>query len=224
MHLFYIKNYSSKSHTTHRGGFTLIELLVSVTLFTVVMLVSVAAILSIIGGNKKAQAINSVVNNLNFAIESMVRDMKTGFIYKCPDNNGDYPGEGWPITQTTTNLCPSPNTAVRTVAFFSTLSGKPEAVEYHFEPGGGAQSYGVIQKKTYVNGATRVEDLTSPDVDIKEVRFYVNSPLPASQQLDVTKKSQPSIFMIMSGIARTSENETTRFGLQTFVSQRILNL
>ncbi|MBU3668981.1 MAG: prepilin-type N-terminal cleavage/methylation domain-containing protein [Candidatus Taylorbacteria bacterium] len=212
------------SITNTKKGFTLIELLVAVALFTVVMVVSVAAILSIIGGNRKSQAINGVVNNLNFAIESMVRDMKTGFLYKCPDNNGDYPGEGWPIGQSTANLCPSPDNPVRTVAFFSTLSGTPEAVEYHFQPAGGVQAYGVIRKKTVVNGTTRVEDITSPDINIKEVRMYVNSPLPASQKINANEKSQPSIFLIISGDARISDTETSRFGLQTFISQRILNL
>lgn len=203
-------------------GFTLIELLVSVALFTIVMVISVAAILSIIGGNKKAQAINAVVNNLNFAIESMVRDMKTGFLYKCPDVNGSYPGEGWPIGSSTANLCPNPAQSVRTVAFFSTLSGNPLPVEYRFEPSNATNKSGSIKKTTTVDGETRTVDLTSPEVDIKDVRFYVNSPLPAG--LTTGEKTQPSIFMIITGDAKISENEVSHFGLQTFVSQRILNL
>lgn len=212
---------NTRNKTDHKG-FTLIELLVSVALFTVVMVISVAAILSIIGGNKKAQAINAVVNNLNFAIESMVRDMKTGFLYKCPDDTGSYPGEGWPIGSSTANLCSNPNSVVRTVAFFSTLGGNPEPVEYRFEPSGPSNSSGVIKKTTTVDGVTRTVDLTSPEVNIKDVRFYVNSPLPAS--LTSGAKTQPSIFMIITGDAKISENEISHFGLQTFVSQRILNL
>ena len=64
-------------------GFTLIEVMVSVSLFAMVMTLSLGAILSIIDGNKKAQAINAVANNLNFAVESMVRDIKTGYAYTC---------------------------------------------------------------------------------------------------------------------------------------------
>jgi prepilin-type N-terminal cleavage/methylation domain-containing protein len=218
-----MKNYPYQSKSKKQKGFTLIELMVSVALFTVVMLVSVAAILSIIGGNKKAQAINSVVNNLNFAIESMVRDMKTGFLYKCPDSLGGYNGESWPIGQSTLNLCSTPGTFVTTVAFFSTISGVPEPVEYTFVPASASQNYGVIRKKTVVAGVSRVENLTSPEVNVKDVRFYVNSPLPASQ-LPENLKSQPSIFMVISGDARIGKNEVSRFGLQTFVSQRILNL
>ncbi len=67
-------------------GFTLIEVMVSVTLFAMVMTLSLGAILSIIDGNKKAQAINSVANNLNFAVDSMVRDIKTGYSYSCNES------------------------------------------------------------------------------------------------------------------------------------------
>ncbi len=218
---FSIKTKHSAKRIVKQQAFTLIELLVSVALFTVVMVISVSAVLSIVGGNQKAQAINSVVNNLNFAIESMVRDMKTGYLYKCPDNTGSYPGEGWPITNTTLNLCPSATSAVQTVAFFSTLSGTPQPVEYKFVPS--TTGSGVIKKTTIVDGVTHTVDLTSPEVNIKDVRFYVSSPLPSSQVTTGTK-SQPSIFLIISGDAKISPNQVSHFGLQTFVSQRILNL
>ncbi len=61
-----------------RAGFTLVELLVSIALFSVVVLIVAGAISSIINVNKKAQTITSVVNNLNFTLESMTRAIKTG--------------------------------------------------------------------------------------------------------------------------------------------------
>lgn len=194
----------------HQKGFTLIEMLVAVGLFSVVMLVSVAAILSIIGNNKKAQGINNVVNNLNFAIESMVRDMKTGYLYKC---------NSWPIQQTVDGLCPSSTTPVDRISFFSTLSGTPTAVEYSFvQPvtENGVYTPGHIVKR--IAPSNDYVDLTSKsDVDIQSVQMYVNSPTPGSG-------SQPGIFLIIRGKANLSENEVTEFGLQTFISQRILNL
>ncbi len=60
------------------SGFTLVELLVSIALFSVVVLIVAGAISSIINVNKKAQTITSVVNNLNFTLESMTRAIKTG--------------------------------------------------------------------------------------------------------------------------------------------------
>jgi prepilin-type N-terminal cleavage/methylation domain-containing protein len=205
--IYSLRNKKSSS----QKGFTLIEMLVAVGLFSIVMLVSVAAILSIIGNNKKAQGINNVVNNLNFAIESMVRDMKTGYLYKC--------NYSWPISQNTDLLCPSGSSAVDKVAFFSTLTGTPTAVEYSFvEPAtvNGVYTPGHIVKRIAPD-STSVDLTSKSDVDIQSVKMYVNSPTPGSG-------AQPGIFLIISGKANISENEVTEFGLQTFISQRILNL
>lgn len=59
-------------------GFTLIELLVSIGLFSVVVIIVAGAISSVINANKQAQVVTSVVNNLNFTLESMTRAIKTG--------------------------------------------------------------------------------------------------------------------------------------------------
>ncbi len=208
--------------TSKKGGFTLVEMLVAVGLFSIVMVVAVSAILSVISNNKKSQGINNVVNNLNFSIESMVRDMKTGYLYKCPAVNGVY-STGWPITKETeseanADLCTG-NGAHDTVAFFSTLNSTGvEAVEYKFiapETVDGVYSPGHIVKRRQIGGYV---DLTSQsDVDIQSMKMYVNSPIPGTG-------TQPSIFLIVTGKARISDSEVTDFGLQTFISQRILNL
>ena len=69
-------------------GFTLIEILVAVAIFALVMLIAVGAVLSAVDANRKAQSLNSIVNNLSFALESMIRDMRTGKDYtSCGANN-----------------------------------------------------------------------------------------------------------------------------------------
>ena len=45
---------------TANSGFTLVEMIVAVALFAVVMLISVAALLSLVDANRKAQALQSV--------------------------------------------------------------------------------------------------------------------------------------------------------------------
>jgi prepilin-type N-terminal cleavage/methylation domain-containing protein len=61
-----------------RAGFTLIELLVSIGIFAIVVIIVTGAISTVIDANKKSQTITSVVNNLNFTLESMTRAIKTG--------------------------------------------------------------------------------------------------------------------------------------------------
>ncbi len=58
------------------AGFTLVEIMVSVALFTIVVTISMGALLTIVDTNRKAQTLQLVMNNLNFAVESMVREMR----------------------------------------------------------------------------------------------------------------------------------------------------
>ena len=64
-------------------GFTLIEILVSVALFSLVMVVALGALLSMSVSIRKAESINSSVNNLSSAIDAMSRSMRTGTNYSC---------------------------------------------------------------------------------------------------------------------------------------------
>jgi prepilin-type N-terminal cleavage/methylation domain-containing protein len=59
-------------------GFTLIELLVSIALFTIVLTATLGSIMTIVDSNRKARSLMSVTNNLNFAVDAMVRSFKTG--------------------------------------------------------------------------------------------------------------------------------------------------
>lgn len=69
-----------------KGGFTLIEVMVSVSIFVIVVMISMGAIFSIVDATKKAQSLKSVMNNLNFALETMTRTIKTGQIDPNPLN------------------------------------------------------------------------------------------------------------------------------------------
>src|SRR3989338_4304258 len=64
-------------------GFTLVETIVATALFTVVMLIAVGSLLSIVSVNRKAQALHLVMNNLNVALDGMVRAIRTGSNYYC---------------------------------------------------------------------------------------------------------------------------------------------
>jgi prepilin-type N-terminal cleavage/methylation domain-containing protein len=64
--------------TDKKRAFTLIEMMVAVSIFAIVVMISMTAILSVVDSNKKAQSLKSVMNNLNFALETMTRSIKTG--------------------------------------------------------------------------------------------------------------------------------------------------
>lgn len=68
-------------------GFTLIEVIVAVGIFVIVMVIAVGAVINAVDANRKAQSMSVVVNNLNLSIESMVRDLRTGYGYYQSDTS-----------------------------------------------------------------------------------------------------------------------------------------
>lgn len=62
-------------------GFTIIEMLIAVTVFVVVITVSLASFLNITDVQRKAEAFRSINDNLNFSLETMAREIRTSTNY-----------------------------------------------------------------------------------------------------------------------------------------------
>lgn len=59
-------------------GFTLLEMLISITLFSMVVVIALSAVLTILDLNQKTQSLTAVTNSMNTALDSMVRLIKSG--------------------------------------------------------------------------------------------------------------------------------------------------
>ncbi len=127
---------------THRG-FTLIELLVSLSLFSVVMMVSVGTLLTLVDANRQAQSIKLIANNLNFAFDSMTRTLRTGFYYHC--GNGK-------TSEEDVRDCPLGETEVTFI-----------------DDDGDELTYSVSDGALWRNG----DRLTTTEIEIEDARFYV---------------------------------------------------
>ncbi len=64
-------------------GFTLVEMIVAIFIFSIVMVIATGSLITVIGANRKAQAVKSVMNNLNFSLDSMARAIRVGTDYDC---------------------------------------------------------------------------------------------------------------------------------------------
>lgn len=64
-------------------GFTIVEMIVSIGIFTVVAVAAVAALTSVIDANRRTRVLTETNNNLNFVLQSMVREIRNGFNYGC---------------------------------------------------------------------------------------------------------------------------------------------
>lgn len=66
-----------------RRGYTLIELMVAVGLFALIMTLASGAYLVMIGINRQTQGITAGIDDLSFALETMMRSIRTGTGYNC---------------------------------------------------------------------------------------------------------------------------------------------
>lgn len=77
-------------HTQHSkvAGFSLIEMIVSLGIFSIIVTTAVGALLVLISTNQKLQGEQSVMTNLSFALDSMTREIRTGYNYYCERASG----------------------------------------------------------------------------------------------------------------------------------------
>lgn len=129
-------------------GFTLVEMLVSISVFLVVMLVAASSLLSIIDGNAKAQSLKSAINNLNFALESMQKNIRVG---------KDYPTSSGSIFQFTSYED-------------SDNSGANDTVIYKLI--GESIKRCVVAGSNSCSGNDKFTTITAPEVHIDYINFY----------------------------------------------------
>lgn len=216
------KSLRSKGTARLVSGFTLIEIMVSISIFSVVMLIVIGALLMLNDANKKAQAIRAVVDNLNFAVDDMTRSMRTGRDFKCGMyvNNGYIAGSPTPCTKTGTE----------TIVFTGLQQQGYESGEilhtcyaYSYSRGDtegrGSILYGtkLISAGDPCSGATiQVSTFVSPEVEIAGLKFYV-----FDEDSTLNPKQQPKVVIALSGDINVDRYKfQTPFNIQTTVSQR----
>lgn len=186
------------------GGFTLIELLVSVALFSVVMLISVGSLIAMAEADRKAETIKSVLNNLNFALDSMSRTIRTSYSYHCSDSPGNtYLLMGNP---TAPQNCPTYGSSY--IALEGS-SGDPnnsgDQVIFRL-------NNGRVEESTD-SGSTFLP-LTAPEVVIQSLRFYVTGAASGDQL-------QPRVVVTLAGYIQVTPMSQTALQLQTTLTQRV---
>lgn len=195
-----------KKHLSAQRGFTLIELMVSVAIFAIIMVISLGALLSISAADRKAETVESVMNNLDFAIESMTRNIRTGYDYHCGTLTG---GD-----------CTSGDTFLK----FTAQDGSQ--VVYAFDNsatcGQTGASSGCIVRST--NGGATYLPITAPEVIITNVagtgsglKFYLRG----STLGNLGDNIQPNVVITVTGYIKISETQKTPFSVQTSVTQRL---
>ncbi len=198
------------NHNKYNKGFTLLEMIVSLGIFAVVAVIAVGALLKISDANRKALILKTAVNNLNFALETMSREVRLGSDYSCSPNSSSIQRNGQ-----STNCSNSGGWAL---AFASQYKGRDSVnidqecnltYVYFFD-----KSVNKIKKMQSkycddnINDSTKYFEILSPEVNIVD------------SDISLDKTNQPKAFIWLKGEVGSRESDKVGFSLQTTISQR----
>lgn len=184
-----------------QAGFSLVEMVVAVALFAIIMLVAVGALLSLVDANRKARTLESVMNNLNISLDSMVRAMRMGSTYNCGGTLIPDPSTGAD--------CSIGDDIMSFAPYGSDSAQQNERSVYFFQDGRLYRSQ---------NGGTNSIPITAPEIEIEDVKFYVIGTQPG----DIV---QPKAVVVVKGTAGSVKLKTrTTFYIQATAVQRSLDI
>lgn len=189
-------------------GFTLVEMLVAVSIFAIVVMISLGAILTVLDANRKARTLTEVMNNLNFSVEMITRSLKTGVepYYSFTDGGTLNVGaiildeSGFQREKTSYKFVPGPVGGKGYIARCSKVIGNYSSLQDYYDDDCATDDWLPI---------------TSDMVDIERFDVIVAG---------ISDGNQPRTQIFISGKVQISERISSDFSLQTTVSQRRLNL
>lgn len=180
------------------SGFSLIELVVAVAIFAVVVTTTLVGLMSVVDASNRQQAKNEAVNTLNYAVDDMIRRIRTAYNFACGQDSGvnDCSVADNRFSFTASEVGPDADDNARVVYYLSN---------------------GRIFRDITEGGTTETQQLTGPPVLITDLRFKVTG---TDTGLD---GKQSRVFLIISGeIDEVAGAEPETFSIQTTVTQRLL--
>lgn len=200
--------------SSRAAGFTLIEILVALTIFTIVVTISVGSLMELLSANSKVQSIQQAVSNVSFALDDMARNIRTGSNYQCPatdfSNNNAAPadctsGTSFAYTEADTSLTGTTLGSNRIA--YKLQNGQ---IEQHL-------GSGTISDSNW-------QPLTTSNVTINALRFVVTGSY--STTGSPSDQRSPTVTIYIKGTVSTGSASTTAstFTLETTVTQQSVNL
>ncbi len=214
-----MRNYEFKKENR---GFTMIEMMIATTLFAIIMIIGIGAVLNVNSTHKKSQTLRAVIDNVHFITEDMARSMRIGANYRCPAGlpvGAVLDGEGNLLSAPISDGAPQ-NCSFNPVSNTLTFAFDPVGADFNDTDDVSDQviyamsGQGVFKS---INGGTDFLKLTPPEL-----------------QIDITKSGfvvlgtgvdgmQPRVTIRLAGEVEYRPGITTLFNLQTTVTQRVLD-
>lgn len=218
-------------------GFTLLEAMVAISIFTVVMVLGISALLTVSNTHKKTQNLRSIVDSVSYMMEDISRNMRLGSLYHCFTASSIQMADLDMLSNTITDPadCPSPGGGAYPWAGYAAVGfegqdgdlydsvGAPndysnldDQIVYLLSARGGDATNCELQKSVEGGQQTTFVSVTPPEVHLScsDSGFNVYD-----------TGSSTSLFVAPRTLIRLSgtiyyKNTITPFNIQTTVSQR----
>lgn len=189
----------------NQRGYTIIETMIAVSIFLIVVMIGMGALLNANSLHHRSQNMRSIMDNLSFIMEDISRNLRTGYNYHCGDS----------FSIETPLSCASGD-----IIYFEKSDGDAEdntdQYGYKIDLAQNATDYAIY--RTTDGGGTWIL-LTSEEIKIDATNssFIISGAEPV-----VSDAQQPfaTIRLIGNILYKT---DSTPFSLQTSVSQRLLD-
>jgi prepilin-type N-terminal cleavage/methylation domain-containing protein len=187
-------------HEKTNKGFTLVEVMVAVSIFAIIVTVGIGALLNMNLAYAKSRSQQQVMDQLNFVLETMMREIRTGNTYHCePDND---------VYQSFPQDCNSPVDGGRSFSFLQVEDSLGNAHETVYRLGNSGQVERSINGNSFMS-------LTPEELRIEDMRFRVYG-------AESGDASQPLVVVSLLGTS-TIRQQATNFAIQMSVTQRQLD-
>lgn len=205
----------------YNKGFTLVEMIVSLGIFTIVALVAVGALMKIMDANKKSIALKTAVNNMNFTLESISREMRVGSNYYC---------ESVAFTQSTLNSDTStyPTTCQPSASYSGNWVIAFNSSKTHTKSSGGTchliYEYKYIAKSGSTPASLQKAQQRDCETAISSGDFQdiISSEVNIDNSIiTVNNSTQPYATFFFHGTSGAKLKDQAEFTVQTSVSQRL---
>lgn len=179
-----------------QGGFTIIEMMVSIGIFTMVLSVSIAGLLTVVDANRRAQTLRVAIDNLDLVMEEMTRNITQGRTYDCGNTGEAVAATSCSVTPDTTFAFESNDVAI-------------DGIRYWLE--NGEIKKAVDEGSGWLAG----ESLTSSEIfTVEHLYFYVWAGDGNGGE------DQPRVLISVGGRANANGDVQT-FNVQTTATQRV---
>lgn len=199
-------------------GFTLVEMIVVLGLFSFLMTLATGVLYSTQAISVKLQETQAILDNVNLSMDTMARDIRYGSNFHCTNS----------LNNSSSSLrknCLYENGGGKIIIFKpNNAATSTDRVAYYSS----STSYGnVILKDEYTEEGTSTYQITTNDVKINSLIFYVDgansmSTTTGENADDVYDHIQPLIIVTASGETRplSITSSSTKFSIETSLSAR----